>query len=59
MPYLFGGLVLLNALVLSYYLFMPQPTSTKNVQAAQADLTRPIPFINSAKHIPPLIGTKE
>lgn len=59
MPYLFGGLVLSNALMLGYYLFVQQPTSTKSVQAAQAELINPITFTNSAKHIPPLIGTKE
>lgn len=59
MPYLFGGLVLLNALMLGYYLFVQQPTSTKSVQAAQAEITSPITFTNSAKHIPPLIGTKD
>ncbi len=59
MPYLFGGLVLLNALMLSYHLFVEQPTSTKSVQAAQAEITNPIAFTNNAKHIPPLIGTRE
>lgn len=28
MPYLFGGLVVLNAAMLGYYLFLQQPTST-------------------------------
>jgi len=59
MPYLFGGLVLLNAVMLGYYLFVQQPTSTESLQAAQAELTHPMTFTNSAKHIPPLIGTKE
>ncbi|OLF36708.1 hypothetical protein [Psychrobacter sp. Cmf 22.2] len=59
MPYLFGGLVLLNALMLGYYLFIQKPTPTESLQTAQAELTHPITFINSAKHVPPLIGTKE
>ncbi len=59
MPYLFGGLVLLNAILLGYYLFVQQPVSTKSVQQAEAELIQPIAFTNSAKHIPPLIGTKE
>ncbi|MEN2752437.1 MULTISPECIES: hypothetical protein [Psychrobacter] len=59
MPYLFGGLVLLNALMLGYYLFIQQPTPTASLQVAQAELTQPITFTNSAKHVPPLIGTKE
>lgn len=58
MPYLFGGLVLLNALVLGYYLFAQQPTTTQSLQNAQAEITRPLPFTNSAKHIPPPIGSK-
>ncbi len=59
MPYLFGGLVLLNALMLGYYLFVQQPTSTKSVQAAQTELTNQVAFTNSAEHIPPLIGTRD
>lgn len=59
MPYLFGGLVMLNALLLGYYLFVQQPTATKSVQAAQAELNQPLIFTNSAKHIPPLIGSKD
>lgn len=59
MPYLFGGLVLLNAITLGYYLFAPQPSMTPSLQAAQAELTQPLEFSNSAVHIPPLIGTKD
>lgn len=57
MPYLFGSLVILNALALGYYLFLEQPTSTKSVQAAQAELTQIVSFTNSAEYIPPVIGT--
>ena len=59
MPYLFGGLVVLNALVLGYYLFLQQPTSTASVQAAQSELTHTISFTNSAEYIPPVIGSKD
>lgn len=59
MPYLFGGLVVLNALLLGYYLFLQQPSATESVKAAQAELTHEITFINSAAHAPPLIGTKD
>lgn len=59
MPYLFGGLVILNALTLGYYLFIQQPTATHSVQMAQAELIEPLAFTNSAVHIPPLIGSKE
>ncbi len=59
MPYVFGGLVLLNAIMLGYYLFIQQPTPTESLQAAQSELMHPITFTNSAKHVPPLIGTKE
>lgn len=59
MPYLFGGLVLLNAAMLGYHLFFQQPTSTQSLQTAQAEITRPLPFTNSAAHIPPPIGSKD
>lgn len=59
MPYLFGGLVVLNAITLGYYLFLKQPTATQSLQAAEAELTQPIEFTNSAVHIPPLIGSKD
>lgn len=59
MPYLFGGLVILNAITLSYYLFFQQPTSTQSFKEAQAELINPLPFMNSAEHIPPPIGSKD
>lgn len=59
MPYLFGGLVILNAITLSYYLFFQPPSSTQSLKDAQAELINPITFINSAEHIPPLIGSKD
>ncbi len=57
MPYLFGSLVVLNAVALGYYLFLEQPTSTQSVQDAKAELTQPVSFTNSAEYIPPVIGT--
>ena len=59
MPYLFGGLVVLNAVTLGYYLFLQQPTTTQTLKAAQDNITQPLEFINSAEYIPPIIGTKE
>ena len=59
MPYLFGGLVVLNAITLGYYLFLQQPTTTQTLKAAQDNITQPLEFINSAEYIPPIIGTKE
>jgi len=59
MPYLFGGLVLLNAITLGYYLFAQQPTITQSLQIAQAEITRPLPFTNSAKLLSPPIGSKD
>jgi hypothetical protein len=59
MPYLFGGLVLLNAITLGYYLFIQQPSTTHTVQAAQAEITQPLSFTNSAEYIPPVIGSKD
>lgn len=59
MPYMFGGLVVLNALMLGYYLFLKQPSATQSVQQAKADLVQPIEFSNSAVYIPPRIGSKD
>lgn len=59
MPYLFGGLVLLNAITLGYYLFFQQPSTTQTLKAAQESITQPLEFTNSAKHIPPIIGTRD
>ena len=59
MPYLFGGLVVLNAVTLVYYLFLQQPTTTQTLKAAQDNITQPLEFINSAEYIPPIIGTRE
>ncbi|OXL22825.1 hypothetical protein [Psychrobacter sp. DAB_AL32B] len=59
MPYLFGGLVVLNAATLGYYLFLQQPTTTQTLKAAQEDIIQPLAFTNSAEYIPPIIGTRE
>lgn len=59
MPYLFGGLVLLNAITLGYYLFLQQPTTTESLKAAQEEITQPLEFTNSAEFIPPSIGKKD
>ena len=59
MPYLFGGLVVLNAAALGYYLFLQQPTSTETLKDAQDEITQPLVFTNSAEYIPPVIGTRK
>ena len=59
MPYLFGGLVVLNAAALGYYLFLQQPTSTETLKDAQDEITQPLAFANSAEYIPPVIGTRK
>ena len=59
MPYLFGSLVLLNAITLGYYLFFQQPSTTETLKAAKDDITQPLAFSNSAKYIPPIIGTTD
>lgn len=56
MPYLFGGLVVLNAITLGFYLFVQQPSATESLKTAQAELTQPLSFTNSAKYIPPPVG---
>ena len=59
MPYLFGGLVVLNAVTLGYYLFLQQPSTTQTLKVAQDEITQPLAFINSAEYIPPVIGSKQ
>ncbi|WLP94367.1 hypothetical protein [Psychrobacter sp. M13] len=59
MPYLFGALVLLNAITLGYYLFLQQPSATDSLQKAQSEITQPLVFANSAAYIPPPIGERE
>ncbi len=59
MPYLFGGLVVLNAVTLGYYLFLQQPSTTQTLKVAQDQITQPLAFINSAEYIPPVIGSKQ
>lgn len=59
MPYLFGGLVLLNAITLTYYLFVPQQTTTQSLEKAKSEIIQPLGFANSAAYIPPPIGNKD
>lgn len=59
MPYVFGGLILVNAAVLISYLFFQQPSSTESLKQAQAELVNPIAFTNNSQYLPPLIGDKE
>lgn len=58
MPYLFGGLVVLNAVTLGYYIFLQQPSVTQTLKSAQDEITQPLAFTNSAEYIPPIIGSK-
>lgn len=44
MPYLFGGLVVLNAVTLGYYLFLQQPSTTQTLKAAKEDISQPLTF---------------
>lgn len=59
MPYLFGGLVLLNAITLGYYLFLKQPSTTQTLKTAKEEIAQPLAFTNSAEYIPPIIGSKD
>ena len=59
MPYVFGVLVILNALMLGYYIFVPQDQDTQSLQSAKAALTQPINFDTSSAKVPPLIGTRD
>ena len=59
MPYLFGLLVLANALVLGYYIFVPQHPDSASLEATQSTITKPIEVSYTSAHVPPLIGTKK
>ena len=59
MPYLFTALVVVNAVVLSYFMFFYTPQPTESLQQAQAELVEPIEFQNNSAAIPPLIGTEK
>lgn len=59
MPYLFGGLIILNAAVLVSYLFFQQPSTTESLKQAQDEITQPLVFINNSEYIPPPIGAKD
>lgn len=59
MPYVFGVLVILNALMLGYYIFFPQEQDSQSLQSAKTALVQPIEFANSSAHVPPLIGTRD
>ena len=59
MPYLFGGLVLLNAITLGYHLFLKQPLTTQTLKAAQEEMTQPLTFTNGAEYLPPIIGSRD
>lgn len=59
MRYLFGGLVLINAITLGYYLFIPQPSVTDSLKLVEAEIIQPLAFTNSATYIAPPIGKVE
>lgn len=59
MPYLFGVLVILNALMLGYYIFLSPPHESSGLEGSKAALVQPIEFSNSSEHLPPEIGTKK
>ena len=41
------------------YLFLKQPSTTQTLRTAQAEITQPLAFTNSAEYIPPAIGSKD
>lgn len=59
MPYLFGLLVIANALLFAFFVFVHEPKTDDSVATMQASLTQPISFENTSEHTPPLIGTKK
>lgn len=59
MRYLFGGLVLVNAITLAYYLFIPQPSVTDSLKLVEAEIIQPLAFTNSATYIAPPVGKVE
>lgn len=59
MPYAFGALVVANALLLGYYLFLYEPAPSDSVTEVQAQISNPISFENTSEHLPPIIGTQK
>lgn len=61
MPYIFGILVVINAALLGYFVFLHEPTDPKTTESfvsAKAELTNPIEFENTSIKAPPPIGKK-
>lgn len=56
MPYVFGLLVLANAVLLGYFLLVPQRDTS--MEKAKSQLTAPTAFTNTTNELPPEIGKK-
>lgn len=60
MPYLFGGLVFANALLLGYFIFLHQPeTKSATFEQTKAQISNPLTFENASARVPPVIGAKK
>lgn len=59
MPYLFGLLVVINAVVFAFYLFVHEPKDSATVQAARVALPEQVSFENTSSNSAPEIGTKK
>ncbi len=59
MPYLFAGLLVLNALVFGFYGFIHKDATSNTYKQAVAQIKTPIAFTNVSNEIPPIIGEKD
>ena len=59
MPYLFALLVIANAALLNYLLFVPKPAESPELQQARAKATMSVSFKNTTDQLPPEIGEKK
>lgn len=58
MPYVFSFLVMVNAGLLGYFIFLHNGTENTSYLQEKSKLTKEISFENSSDKIPPLIGEK-
>lgn len=59
MPYVFAGLLVLNALMFGFYGFLHKDSHSETYNQAVAQIKTPVAFTNVSNEIPPMIGTKK
>ncbi len=59
MPYVFAFLVVVNAGLLGYFVFLHDGKDETSVAQEKSTLVNELAFKNSTKDVPPLIGTEK